>query len=139
VLNEASTKLLFNPFALDPDYEMNMAQWLRIGMFYHWKFYKAGNYLTLTAWRQDTIEAPEERATYLVSMNVRNEDARWRAEFSGEDRDNWRELLPDLLKGAAETRKIREAQARQLGIEIDEDYEDPAIQGLSEQRPSANR
>lgn len=116
----------------DPDYKMDMGNWVKVRAFYRWCFYSDGDYLTLKAWRNDSSADPAMKGTYLITMEFRTEEDFWMQEFSGDkDRANWKALLPARLKKYQEGRFVLEEKARAAGIEIDETYKDPPIQALS--------
>lgn len=132
--NQIFGKPMLRDLWLDPDYEMSINQWMSVDKFYYWNFFRNGIYLTLKAWRRDSEDAPRERGTYLISLNFESESSNWRSVFDkDEDKKRWKELLPDLLKGYAQERRILEDRARAAGIEIDTEYQDPPIRAL--QRP----
>lgn len=115
----------------DPEYEMNMEQWLKIDDFYDWNFYKAGDYLTLRAWRRSSDVAPKEKGTYLISFKFMTEREYWSSEFSKEeDKVRWVELLPDLLLKYKKQRSELESKIVEAGLEINSDYKDPPIKSL---------
>jgi hypothetical protein len=116
---------------LDPDYKISLSTWLKVGKFYEWHFYNDGNYLTLRAWRHDSDDAPDERGTYLVSLNFTTEREYWSVAFSeSKDKARWKELLPGLLKNYKAIRDTHEKKAIDAGIEIDNSYQDPPIKAL---------
>lgn len=117
---------------LDPDYKIDVEQWLEVDDFYNWHFYKDGNHLKLQAWRHDSENLPKERGTYLVSLNFTTEREYWFASFSEtKDKARWKELLPARLKEFQKIRNAREKKAVDAGIEIDTSYQDPAIKALN--------
>ncbi|NNB45255.1 hypothetical protein [Pseudomonas chlororaphis] len=116
---------------LDPDYEIDLERWLKIGKFYNWHFYKDGDHLTLKAWRRDSDDAPDERGTYLVSLSFTTEREYFVSGFSEtEDKKRWKELLPRRLEEYKKIRGVREKKAVDAGIKIDTGYQDPPIQAL---------
>ncbi|UVE48527.1 hypothetical protein KS461_14960 [Pseudomonas chlororaphis] len=116
---------------LDPDYEMDMDSWLKVGSFYNWYFFKDGVHLNLRAWRKNSKDTPDERGTYLITLNFKTEELYWLSGFEEKnERRNWRELLPARLKKYAEMRQEREEKVRTVGIEVDESYQDPQIKAL---------
>ncbi|AZD29546.1 hypothetical protein [Pseudomonas chlororaphis] len=116
---------------LDPDYEMDMDSWLKVGSFYNWYFFKDGVHLNLRAWRKNSKDTPGERGTYLITLNFKTEELYWLSGFEEKnERRNWRELLPARLKKYAEMRQEREEKVRAAGIEVDESYQDPQIKAL---------
>ncbi|AWM89333.1 hypothetical protein DJ564_00240 [Pseudomonas sp. 31-12] len=117
---------------LDPDYEISLDKWLEIGKFYNWHFYNDGTYLTLRAWRRDSDDAPNDRATYLITLTFKSESAYWRSAFGKEeDKKRWKELLPGLLLKYKKQRRDLEEKAADAGIEVDSSYKDPTIQALN--------
>ncbi|AIS13081.1 hypothetical protein JM49_15880 [Pseudomonas chlororaphis subsp. aurantiaca] len=116
---------------LDPDYEMDMDSWHKVGSFYNWYFFKDGFHLNLRAWRKNSKDTPDERGTYLITLNFKTEELYWLSGFEEKnERRNWRELLPARLKKYAEMRQEREEKVRTAGIEVDESYQDPQIKAL---------
>lgn len=116
---------------LDPNYELDIDRWLKVGKFYNWLFYKDGNHLTLKAWRRDSDDAPNERGTYLVSLSFTSEREYWSAAFpEAEEKKRWKELLPAKLKEYAAIRQSREDRAEEAGIQIELNYQDPSIKAL---------
>lgn len=116
----------------DPDFKMNMGQWLKVDDFYDWNFYSDGNYLTLKAWRRNSDSDPTERGTYLISLKFMTEREYWVSEFSKEsDKARWTELLPDLLLKYKKQRDELEAKARDAGIDVDSSYKEPSIKALN--------
>ncbi|MEW7855304.1 hypothetical protein AB2M95_05295 [Pseudomonas chlororaphis] len=116
---------------LDPDYEMDMDSWLKVGSFYNWYFFKDGVHLNLRAWRKNSKDTPGERGTYLITLNFKTEELYWLSGFEEKnERRNWRELLPARLKKYAEMRQEREEKVRTAGIEVDESYQNPQIKAL---------
>ncbi|TWD47640.1 hypothetical protein FBY12_3353 [Pseudomonas sp. SJZ131] len=117
---------------LDPDYQIDVEQWLEVNDFYNWHFFKDGNHLKLQAWRHDSEDLPKERGTYLVSLNFTTEREYWVASFSEtKDKARWKELLPARLKEFQKIRNAREKKAVDAGIEIDTSYQDPAVKALN--------
>ncbi|WP_191485491.1 hypothetical protein [Pseudomonas sp. FEN] len=116
---------------LDPNYEIDVERWLKIGSFYNWYFYNNHSYLHLKAWRQLSKKHPDKRGTYLISLSFSTEAEFLGAPFQGDDKLRWKELLPDVLAVAKKQREELEAKARAAGIEIDESYQDPLIKELN--------
>ncbi|MCY1280021.1 hypothetical protein D9M70_287930 [compost metagenome] len=115
----------------DPDHTMSMEQWLKAGSFYSWYFYNPGAHLKLTAWRIDTKTASATHGNYLVSLEFQADDYYWRYGFdTKEEQANWKKLLPAELRKYAELRAENEARLRAAGIEIDESYQNPPIEGV---------
>lgn len=118
---------------LDPNHEIDLERWLKFGPFYNWYFYKDGIYLHLKARRNDSDSAPQERATYLVTLDFLTESGYWRGDFIEEDKKaHWQELLPDRLASYKQQRNESEDKARAAGIAADESYQDPPIKALKE-------
>jgi hypothetical protein len=116
---------------LDPSYRLDLRRWLRIGRFHTWTFFKDGNYLKVQAWSRDSDDAPEERGTYLVSLNFKTQSEYWRTTFyTDKENARWTELMPERLEKYRIIREAREQKAIEAGIEIDTSYHDPVIQAL---------
>jgi hypothetical protein len=116
---------------LDPDYRLDLDRWLKVDDFYDWNFYNNGSYLTLRAQRRDSDDAPNERGTYLVSLNFTTEREYWAPAFNdSKDKARWKELLPGLLKNYKAIRDAREKKAIDAGIKVDSSYQDPPIKAL---------
>ncbi|MGA8135560.1 MAG: hypothetical protein WCA48_15655 [Pseudomonas gingeri] len=116
---------------LDPNYKIDVERWLKIGSFYNWYFYNNNSYLHLKAWRQLSKKHPNERGTYLISLNFSTEAEFWRSPFQGDDKTRWKYLLPEELALYKKERDVLESKARIAGIEIDESYQDPPINELN--------
>lgn len=117
---------------LDPDYQVDLVRWLQNEEFYNWYFYSDSTYLHLKAWRLNSDEEPEERGTYLITLEFQSEREFWLSGVSNDnERTHWKEFLPKRLESARMARLILEDKARAAGIEIDETYQDPPIKALS--------
>ncbi|MCY1358797.1 hypothetical protein D9M69_453400 [compost metagenome] len=115
----------------DPDYTMPLEQWNKVEGFYDWYFYSSGVHLNLSAIRIDTKADPANRGNYLVSLELKVDDYYWRYYFdTKEEQANWKKLLPAELRKYAELRAENEARLRAAGIEIDESYQNPPIEGV---------
>lgn len=116
---------------LDPDYQLDINRWLKIGSFYRWYFYNNGAYLNLKAWKQNDKAVPSEKATYLITLEFQSEREFWLSGITDkEDRLHWKELLPERLNTYRKARLELEKKARSAGIEIDDSYQDPPIHAL---------
>lgn len=118
---------------LDPNHKIDLERWLKIGTFYSWYFYNDGVYLHLKARRNDADNTPQEKATYLLTLEFLTESGYWRGDFTEEDKKpHWQELLPERLESYKQQRNESENQARAAGIAVDESYQDPQIKALKE-------
>lgn len=117
---------------MDPAYAMPLQRWNSVGFFYNWHFFKNGVYLHLRGWRKNSREAPEQRGTYLFTLNFQTENDYWRLSIPEEKRDNWQAEMPALISTLRGARKEAEAAARARGIEIDETYQDPPFPGVTD-------
>ncbi|MBQ0744789.1 MAG: hypothetical protein KBT85_15975 [Pseudomonas sp.] len=116
----------------DPRYEASLEQWLSAGSTYHWFFYQSGIYLHVSVQRSNSRDAPAERGTYLINMELQTELAYWPQHFSEEDQSDWRKLMPALLEQYAQQRAKLEREAEAAGIKIEDSYRDPAIKLLGD-------
>ena len=133
-LNDAENVLgeyaLTHPW-FDPRIEASIEQWIQYGSAYSWFFYQVGTYLNVSIQRRDSQTEPKDRGTYLIQIKLMDESSYWRQHFSGEQLNNWQQLLPELLEQYRQSRESREAKARAAGIKIEESYQDPPIKALS--------
>ncbi len=114
----------------DPALVLTQEEWLAMPMFSNWYFYKDGIYLTLFVQREKSETAPEEQGSYLFTLTVESESEFYKGYFESEDREKWTTLLPAELKRMAQERAQTEARLKQMGIAIDENYQDPPIKAL---------
>ena len=119
---------LIHPW-FDPRYEASIEQWMQYSGVYSWLFYQDYAYMNVLVQRRDSQTEPGERGTYLIQIKLMDESSYWRQHFSGEQLNNWQQLLPGLLEQYRQSRELREEKARAAGIEIEESYQDPPIKG----------
>lgn len=122
-------RVLDHPW-FDPRYEASLEQWLSSSNTYHWYFYQDHTYLHVTVQRSNSRSEPEEKGTYLISLELLTENAYWPQHFSEEQQKDWQQLLPALLDQYHEQRSQLEAEAQAAGIEIEDSYENPPIKAL---------
>ncbi|MFN3581234.1 MAG: hypothetical protein ACK4VV_12270 [Pseudomonas sp.] len=104
---------------------------MRAGSTYHWYFYQSHTYLHVTVQRSNSRSEPGERGTYLITLALQAESAYWPQHFSEDQQGDWRELLPGLLEEYRQQRAQFEAEAQAAGIEIEDNYRNPAIKALN--------
>ncbi|MGN8261965.1 hypothetical protein ACLEJW_21880 [Pseudomonas sp. SMSB3] len=114
----------------DPALKLNQTDWLAMPTINSWYFHKNGNYLQLRAQRKNSRQAPQERGTYLFSLNFQTEAEFYKSFVESDDREQWTTLLPSELNRMAQERAQTEARLKKMGIAIDEDYQDPPIKAL---------
>jgi len=114
----------------DPALKLNQTDWLAMPTINSWYFYKNGNYLQLRVQRKNSLQEPQERGTYLFSLNFQTEAEFYKSFVESDDREKWTTLLPAELKRMAQERALTEARLKKMGIAIDEDYQDPPIKAL---------
>lgn len=114
----------------DPALKLNQADWLAMPTINSWYFYKNGSYLQLRVQRENSLQAPQERGSYLISLNFQTEAEFYKSFVESDDREKWTSLLPAELKRMAQERTQTEARLKKMGIAIDEDYQDPPIKAL---------
>jgi len=114
----------------DPALQLSEADWLSKPTIKTWHFYKDGNYLLLRVQRENSPQAPLERGSYLFSLNFETEAEFYKNFVPNENQDDWVKLLPTELKHMAQERAQTEARLKQMGIAIDENYQDPPIKAL---------
>lgn len=125
-------RVLGHPW-FDPRYEpASMGQWLRAAGTYHWYFHQDNIYLHVTVRRSNSRSEPAERGTYLINLEVLNENAYWSQHFKEEDQKDWLKLLPGLLEQYRNQRAQLETEAQAEGIEIEDSYQDPIIKALGQ-------
>lgn len=117
----------------DPRYEpASLEQWLRAAGTYHWYFHQDHIYLHVTVRRNNSRSEPAEKGTYLINLEVLNENAYWPQHFKEEDQKDWLKLLPALLDQYRKQRAQLETEAQAAGIEIEDSYRDPLIKALGQ-------
>ncbi|WP_236193388.1 hypothetical protein [Pseudomonas faucium] len=114
----------------DPTLKLSQAEWLAMPTINNWYFHKNGNYLLFRVQRENTSQAPQERGSYLFSFNFQSEAEFYKNFVPNENQDVWVKLLPAELKRMAQERAQTEARLKQMGIAIDENYQDPPIKAL---------
>jgi len=114
----------------DPALKLSKDQWLSLPMFNNWLFYKDSEYLKLTVQRENNSKAPKEIGSYLFTLTFRSESDFYKGFIDDQEHDNWQKLLPAELKRMAQERAQTEARLKQMGIAIDENYQDPPIKAL---------
>ncbi len=131
---ESTSRVLSKPVGtgpwLDPSLKLNLEEWLSLPMFNDWYFYKDGIYLILSMQRENSADSPREKGSYLFTLNARSESEFYKEFVASDDRDDWLKLIPEELKRMAQERAQTEARLKQMGIAIDEDYQDPPIKAL---------
>jgi len=114
----------------DPTLKLSQAQWLAMPTINTWYFHKNGNYLLFRVQRENTLQAPQDRGSYLFSFNFQSEAEFYKNFVPNENQDDWVKLLPPELDRMAQERAQTEARLKQMGIAIDADYQDPPIKAL---------
>lgn len=131
---ESTSRVLSKPVGtgpwLDPSLKLNLEEWLSLPMFNDWYFYKDGIYLILSMQRENSADSPREKGSYLFTLNARSESEFYKEFVASDDRDDWLKLIPEELKRMAQERAQTEARLKQMGIAIDENYQDPPIKAL---------
>lgn len=116
----------------DPAYTLDLQRWMKWGSFYTWSFYNDGVYMKLNAWRQKSPSDPENKGTYLITVELQTDAKYWQNEFETEEqKDNWKSLVPELNEKYTAIRERDEQILRTFGIDIDETYQDPTIKQLN--------
>lgn len=116
--------------SLDADYMPTFEEWMRIESRTAWRFYAEHVYLSVHFTREHTLTDPTKPGSYLVSFNLKSENEFYRGYVGGENRKNWKTLLPAELAKLAPVRAEVEAKLRAQGIKIDETYQDPPLPDL---------
>ncbi|MFJ2973042.1 hypothetical protein [Pseudomonas fulva] len=114
----------------DPALKLDQTDWLAMPTINSWYLYNNGNYLQLRVQRKNSLQAPQDRGTYLFSLNFQTEAEFYKSFVESDDRERWTTLLPAELKRMAQERAQTEARLKKMGIAIDEDYQDPPIKAL---------
>ena len=115
---------------LDASYIPTFEEWMRIESRTTWYFYADHVYLSVNFTREHTLTDPTKPGSYLVSFNLKSENEFYRGYVGGENRKNWKTLLPAELAKLAPVRAEIEAKLRAQGIKIDETYQDPPLPDL---------
>ncbi|QDL54676.1 hypothetical protein [Rhodoferax aquaticus] len=118
--------------ALDARYTPTFEEWMALGNSASWLLQTNGVYMALSMRRDSDRMAPYRPGAYLMSMTLKTEEQEMRGYFDEPDRGNWRTLWSDSarLKRFQDARMKSETQARAKGLEIDTQYQDPAILAL---------
>ncbi len=111
----------------DPEFQLSKTEWNAFPAITTWMFNNGDQYLYLRVQRENSSDSPQDRGTYLFTMAFKSESAFYKEFIKNENREQWKELLPDELNRMARERKNTEAQLKNMGIEIDERYENPKI------------
>ncbi|HEK1010975.1 TPA: hypothetical protein SMP92_004284 [Pseudomonas putida] len=115
----------------DPALKLSAEDWLALPTINSWYFYKDGVYLLFRVQREKNTEAPQKLGSYLFTLNFESESEFYKGFVEGEkDRENWKSLVPPILKRMAQERAQTEARLKKMGIAIDENYQDPPIKAL---------
>ncbi|MGE7955915.1 hypothetical protein ACQKQA_04805 [Pseudomonas sp. NPDC089530] len=111
----------------DPDRAMSLEQWTGSGMFYDWYLY-SGDYLAHIKVLRNSSVASTETGTYLIKIEFTSFNTFWQNSFEEEERPGWKKLFPEHLKALLELRSQAESKARAAGVEVDENYQPPAME-----------
>ncbi|MFJ4394697.1 hypothetical protein [Pseudomonas sp. NPDC089396] len=115
----------------DPALKLSAEEWLALPTINSWYFYKDGVYLLFRVQREKNTQTPQKLGSYLFTLNFESEADFYKGFVEGEkDRENWKALVPPELKRMAQERAQTEARLKQMGIAIDENYQDPPIKAL---------
>ena len=114
----------------DPALILGKAEWLSLPMLNSWYFNKDDVYLLVRVQREHSSKDGESFGSYLFTLTFRTESEFYKGFVEDEERDNWKALLPAELKRMAQERAQTEARLKQMGIAIDENYQDPPIKAL---------
>ncbi|QDL54675.1 hypothetical protein [Rhodoferax aquaticus] len=121
---------LQDTLSLDARYTPLFEEWMALGNSASWELQASGVYMELSMRRDSDRMDPYRPGAYLMSMTLKTEEAKCRLLFDEADRGNWKEIWSDKAKQFKEWRFQRETQARAKGLEIDTQYQDPAILAL---------
>lgn len=115
----------------DPALKLSAEDWLALPTINSWYFYKDGVYLLFRVQREKSTQAPQKIGSYLFTFNFESESEFYKGFVEGEkDRENWKSLVPPILKRMAQERAQTEARLKKMGIAIDESYQNPPIKAL---------
>ncbi|RMW00208.1 hypothetical protein [Pseudomonas caricapapayae] len=117
----------------DPSIRLPEELWRSMPIFSDWSFYRGNEYLTVSVQREDSEKEPSKTGTYLFTLTFKSEKRFFSEYFDSSDRDRMKELLPDLLKKLASQRAIAESRLKEMGVTIDERYQNPTISILEAQ------
>jgi len=71
----------------DPALKSNQTDWLAMPTINSWYFYKNGNFLQLRVQRKNSLQVPQERGTYLFSLNFQTEAEFYKSFVESDDRE----------------------------------------------------
>lgn len=111
----------------DPAIRLSDEIWRSMPSLSDWSFYRGNEYLTVSVQREDSEKEPSKRGTYLFTLTFKSEKRFFSEYFDYSDRERLNELLPDLLEKLASQRAISEGRLKEMGVAIEESYQDPRI------------
>lgn len=111
----------------DPDRKMSLEQWTGSGMFYDWYLY-SGDYLAHIKVLRSSAVAATETGTYLIKIEFTSFNTFWQNSFEEEQRPDWKKLFPEHMKTLLQLRSEAESKAIAAGVEIDRNYQAPAME-----------
>ncbi|MDH4451395.1 MAG: hypothetical protein QE265_12540 [Rhodoferax sp.] len=116
--------------ALDARYTPTFEEWMALDTSASWQLQANGVYLDLSMHRDSERMNPYQPGAYLMSMKLQTEEQEMRGYFIEKDRTNWKDLWPQRLNRSRDARAQKELSASSKGLEIDTQYQDPAILAL---------
>ncbi|MDU8616743.1 hypothetical protein RYA95_27455 [Pseudomonas syringae pv. actinidiae] len=117
----------------DPTIRLPEELWRSMPIFSDWSFYRGNEYLTVSVQREDSEKDSSKTGTYLFTLTFKSEKRFFSEYFDHSDRNRIKELLPDLLKKLASQRATAESRLKEMGVAIDERYQNPTINILEAQ------
>ena len=95
--------------------------------FAYWRLYADDIFLKITFSRDSKRMKLTEPGAYLFSFNLLSKEQKAKANFSGEDRERWKDLWVDKIKVMKRERYAKEQALVKRGFTIATAYADPRI------------
>jgi hypothetical protein len=112
-------------YGVPPDYTPTLEEWMRID-FDNYYLYADDVFLEIR-FRRGSESEDKNVAAYLLVIRLHSKEMEAKANFEGEERDQWQELWVDKIKLLKKERYKKEADLVKRGFTIYTDYDEPKI------------
>jgi len=113
-------------YGLPVDYTPSLDEWMSIRVG-RWYLYAGDIFLQIEVRRDKKLMAANQEGAYLLAFNFMSSARHGKAEFTGDDRERWKDLWIEHIKTQKKERYKKEADLSRLGMEIYSDYAEPKI------------
>lgn len=120
-------------FGMPANYTPTLEQWMRIDSG-RWNLYADDVFLEISFRRGVESKDPSMQA-YLFSFKFTSKGHEAKAQFEGDDREQWQELWVDTIKSLKKERYAKEKELIQRGFTIYTEYQEPKIHPLDPVEP----